>query len=634
MPKPVRRTQAISPFGVGAMVDFPGPVSLIHCGLDAWPFDEHNPDHYEFRIQDEERLANRLGVDYFVLPPDYRFATKGQSSDDKNLNLKIPFLRFPKWHVCPRCGLMHEAELHDKVSPICSGPIGSGAGKGKTHPPRKTIQVRFISACSKGHIQDFPWWEWVFKSNNPNTNGMRLRMVSSGSASLAGVRIDCEDIKSGKVLSSNTLSGAFDKVNNNETALSTIGVVCQGHNPALGIPANNSPAPGCGEALQPLLRGGSNVYFPRVISSIYLPTIDTSVSEEVLSILDNSYVWGFIQMMAQANKGVIDSNLAKTIIDTHYPELEVNPDELRDATNRKLAGKDTQDDAQIEDEEQHYRKQEYDIFIQDIKEGYPKTNLLIKSEELDAYEKIVTDNFERVSLIHKLRETRAFVGFSRIFPDDALSEDERRALFMGEPKNWLPAIIVRGEGVFLKLNNSKLNQWLNEYGEVFNNRIVNMQHMFDQLRDSRRQEQRPITPKFVLLHTLSHMLINQLVYDCGYGSASLRERLYCSDGENSMSGILIYTAAGDSEGTMGGLVRMGKPSKLESVLLKALERAKWCSSDPVCIESTGQGPDNCNLAACHACSLLPETSCEEGNRLLDRAMVIGTLDNPDIGFFS
>jgi hypothetical protein len=101
-----------------------------------------------------------------------------------------------------------------------------------------------------------------------------------------------------------------------------------------------------------------------------------------------------------------------------------------------------------------------------------------------------------------------------------------------------------------------------------------------------------------------------------------------------MAGILIYTAAGDSEGTMGGLVRMGLPGRLEDVFARAIERARWCSTDPVCIESSGQGPDNCNLAACHSCALLPETSCEEQNRLLDRGLLVGTLTEPAIGLFS
>ena len=101
-----------------------------------------------------------------------------------------------------------------------------------------------------------------------------------------------------------------------------------------------------------------------------------------------------------------------------------------------------------------------------------------------------------------------------------------------------------------------------------------------------------------------------------------------------MVGILIYTAAGDAEGTMGGLVRMGQPDRLENVIRRALDKARWCSTDPICIESRGQGPDNCNLAACHSCELVPETSCEEQNRLLDRGVVVGTIDNPELGFFS
>ena len=100
-----------------------------------------------------------------------------------------------------------------------------------------------------------------------------------------------------------------------------------------------------------------------------------------------------------------------------------------------------------------------------------------------------------------------------------------------------------------------------------------------------------------------------------------------------MQGILIYTASGDLEGTMGGLVRQGEPDRFKSTLFRALRRAQWCSSDPVCIESAGQGVDNANLAACHGCVLISETSCEEGNRLLDRALMIGTLAEPKLGFF-
>lgn len=101
-----------------------------------------------------------------------------------------------------------------------------------------------------------------------------------------------------------------------------------------------------------------------------------------------------------------------------------------------------------------------------------------------------------------------------------------------------------------------------------------------------------------------------------------------------MEGILIYTSSGDSDGTMGGLVRQGDPGRLEAIIHEATRKAAWCSSDPICIESRGQGSDNANLAACHACALLPETSCEAGNRVLDRGLVVGTPEAPDIGYFT
>ena len=121
-------------------------------------------------------------------------------------------------------------------------------------------------------------------------------------------------------------------------------------------------------------------------------------------------------------------------------------------------------------------------------------------------------------------------------------------------------------------------------------------------------EDRALSPRFVLLHTLGHLLINELVFARGYSSASLRERLYVSDTPGrEMAGLLIYTAAGDSEGTMGGLVRMARPGNLRPVLATAVSNARWCSTDPVCMDAGahGQGPDSCNLAACHGCALLP-----------------------------
>ena len=716
MNKPVRRSQAISPFGIGAMVDFPGPISLIHAGLDAWPFDPLNPDHREF-IEEETRLAKRLGVEYFVQPPDYRRneyrnTDRGTDATRLNLNLKLPFLRFPLWHVCPRCGKMFASKYHHTSAPKCTGPIGTGKDAGKSHSERLTVQVRFVAACKHGHLQDFPWLEWVFKTNNPdwdiNDPSCWLRMTSKGSASLAGVEISAERLIGDnkiEVVTKRSLAGAFegDSASDGPSAFTKMKLFCSGHNPVLAIGKNSSSDKlVCGENLYPLLRGASNLYFPNVVSSIYIPDVDDrNLTEAMLALLeDRDMKESLIQAALVADNGLVSEKAARNLLRRWHPELEgeINPAELAKAANlhvikriildnKKIsryliekvnispkqtltadilekaisnAGLDWEIDvnyllpiiaaelfhgAENSKEEFaddadpnidiEYRHQEYEIFCRDVNEGYPKTNLLIKSSEISNYGTQVNNYFQRISLLEKLRETRAFVGFSRIFPESSLSVEAQRKLFSSKYLDWLPAIIVRGEGIFLKFDDSKIDKWLEKHDAFHQKRIVEIITRFDDLRSKRHQDQKEITPKFMMIHSFAHLLINQLIYDCGYGSASLRERIYVSDDPKfKMSGVLIYTAAGDSEGTMGGLVSMGKPKNLEQTIARAIEKASWCSSDPVCIESTGQGPSNCNLAACHSCALLPETSCEEQNRLLDRGVLIGTLENPKSGFFS
>lgn len=709
MSRPVRRSQAISPFGIGALVDFPGPVSLVHAGLDAWPFKEGEPEHREFKIDDEKRLSSRLDVDYFVQPPDFRQPEWGQDATQTNLNMKLPFLRFPLWHVCPRCGRMHLSRYQDSTPPICKGPIGSGSGIGLEHPMRKTVQVRFVGACKKGHLQDFPWLEWLFKQPDPlwepESNLRWLRMRSTGSASLTGVEVAAEERSENggiKVVEKRTLAGAFqgDGLSDSQTAFGKIGVRCEGHNPALGIGKNGpNPLPGCGQEIYPLLRGASNLYFPQIVSSIYIPNIDDkNLNQEILDILDDHLLKSALLLRAQdADNGMVSAKAARIALKIYYPESTVDAGFLAEAANKHIlkdilldnrkvkqflsqkikvstdkqltldmvstalkshfpdweidplvllgllsdwfAGKGVDTDLETAGVQQDtlaesdYRREEYRVFCRDVQEGYPKANLLIRSFEMGSYGDLVRSSFERVSLLHKLRETRAFVGFSRIYPGDDLTQEERWKLVALEKKRWLPAVIVRGEGIFLKFREDLLGAWVEKFGLAHESRFSLINHHMGELRERRHQQPKLISPKHVLIHTFAHLLINELVYECGYGSASLRERIYSADGENPMSGVLIYTAAGDSEGSMGGLVQMGQPGHLEAVVARALEKARWCSSDPVCIESKGQGPDSCNLAACHSCALLPETSCEEQNRLLDRGAVIGTIENPSSGFF-
>jgi hypothetical protein len=266
--------------------------------------------------------------------------------------------------------------------------------------------------------------------------------------------------------------------------------------------------------------------------------------------------------------------------------------------------------------------------------------LKIKTSNFIEYSTILPTIFSRIMLVEKLQETRVLAGFTRVFPDNQLSYQQRQQLFWKEASDnleekWLPAYKVYGEGIFFEFDEKNLRDW--EYRDDVKDRIRTLTGRQEAMQVERHFRVRDVSPRFVLLHTFAHLIMNRLTFECGYGSASLRERLYVSTNiDFPMAGVLIYTADGDSEGTMGGLVRMGKTNTIESVIQRAIENAAWCSADPVCMEmgnSSGQGPDSCNLAACHNCALVPETACEEFNRFLDRGVVVGDIEKPGLGFF-
>jgi hypothetical protein len=590
------------------MIDFPHDESLMICGLDPWPFaTEECPSEYKII---EERLQSRLRVDHFRLPPDYRSPAPGV----QNPRLRIPCVRFPLWHFCPYCGNMISLALYSGTQ-RCDGPHFAEGLSCHSKPQKKRawlVPMRFIAACPKGHIRDFPWMEWVHR-NGIALPGCRLRIRAGRSAGLGGIRIICT------CDSSQTLAGSFDP-----KALDRIGIHCGGQRPWLGDNKDNIAR--CGLDLQILQRGASNIYFAQIISSIYLPLWGEQADRSIVDTLEDPTVWSIISQAAVHGK--IDPSRCEIIARMRGLDTA----KLRDAAQRKLDGV-PDSDSDEEQSEEEYRQAEYAA----LKEARGAEHIDLFSSAINArkYMEPVSTHMDSVTLVHKLRETRAFAGFSRILPDESRSREERMAeMRLDDRINWLPANTVRGEGIFFRLDEDKLAHWSGYEG--VHDRVEKLIFHYNNVRMQRGHVPIAIPPKFVLLHTLAHLLINQLSFDCGYGSSSLRERLYCDVEDNSypMQGILIYTASGDSEGTMGGLVRQGNPRRLENTIIRALRTAEWCSSDPICMESTGQGPGSCNLAACHSCALLPETSCEGGNRLLDRALIVGTHNNPEIGFFS
>ncbi len=247
-----------------------------------------------------------------------------------------------------------------------------------------------------------------------------------------------------------------------------------------------------------------------------------------------------------------------------------------------------------------------------------KTLKCVASEPPKIFE--LNQLLERVVQVEKLREVRVFRGFQRreVKKENTLVPPD---LGIGGV-DWLPAIEVSGEGIFLEFKRSALKSWLE------NNEVAIRDFSSLQLETSERDGLPTrmgfnANPVFVMVHTFAHLLINQLSFDCGYSSTSLRERIYCGPLNDLYAGILIYTADSDAEGSMGGLVEMGSPEAISEVIYRAVSRSEWCSGDPVCREIEAQGLGGMNRSACHACSLVAETSCTFSNVLLNRVLVSG-----------
>jgi len=253
-----------------------------------------------------------------------------------------------------------------------------------------------------------------------------------------------------------------------------------------------------------------------------------------------------------------------------------------------------------------------------------------------------TDYLEQVVLVERLREVRALIGFTRIEAPGDSSEmlevpENRRAPISRKPSTWVPAAEVRGEGIFIQFREDTLRNWLNDSIRYKYDRTFREAHI--QYRRARRvdlPEAGYPGLRYMLLHSFAHALMRQFTLECGYTAASIRERIYSLPPEHEhgpMAGILFYTSASDSEGTLGGLVGLGVPEQLGRHLDGALEQMQSCTSDPLCAEHTCSQEHSLHEAACHACLFLPETSCERGNKYLDRSVLVPTVNRSDLSFF-
>ncbi len=607
MYRPMRRNALIGPWGVGSIVPFPNDESLMIAGLDMWRY--NRPENYVIK---DDRLTRRIGVQELRWPPDYR----EKSADSENYHLTVPAVRFPTWYYCPFCGSMRQTTYYEP-QPECDAyqwkKGRSCSLKGKFR--RKMIPESFVVICPEGHIEDFPVAEWLHHDcGHPyDSTKCRIRRSTGGaSAGLSGVFYECS-CGARKSIAGATSFGALKRIDYR----------CKGSKPWLGIYKDEEKECGCtGEDVRVVLRGATNVWFANTMSSICIPTNGDVTDLKIIGIVNEV----FDTLNNSRTNGEFDKNLITFLAQTK----NVDPDQLYDAILEKADMVAKVPEVNEDTSEDEYRLAEYKVLVKNS--GNDSDDFHSINRPINEFDASIRPYFKSISLVPKLRETRAFVGFSRLEPSQKKLKELKAELRLGSA-SWLPAVETFGEGIFIEFDEKRLSEWAEnpsvikrakKMGMAFKNSLFG------------RELKGDLRPEYVMLHTFAHLLINQLSFECGYGSSSIRERIYCEKGKNNlhMAGVLIYTASGDSEGSLGGLVRQGEKGRIEDTIISALRNALWCTSDPVCIQSPGQGTDSCNLAACHNCAVLPETCCENGNRLLDRGVVIGTIDEPEIGFFS
>lgn len=614
----VRAAQFMTYAGVGAMVEFPDQI-LMTAAPEAWQEDVA-------KIHDE-RLEKVLHVDYFGLPID---------ADNGKQNRRVAYTRFPEWYSCPICNRLQP------LSKWLEDYRRYGPGKQRESDPymvkhmrcpkcrAELVVARIVTICQHGHIADFPWVKWVHYKNLRGKKEicdhpqLSIRTGQSAASGLEGIRVQCDTCKA-----SATLKGALDP-NVLEELDEKYGFRefrCEGKHPW-----KHQQEP-CTEHPRAVMRGASSVYYPVILSSLIVPPYTNQLNSRIegsKSYDDNIKIYERYEKKGRKDDIIeLIGDAAKEIqqeIGTAHGSVE----DIKAILSRKWLS-DVRDEIDGFDD-MHYRLEEYEAMDGTAKGMVESVggDFIREEQDIAAYHIPFLD---KLVLIKKLKELRALVGFSRVQPVAGMGSQGFVSIKESDTR-WYPGYEVRGEGIFFAFDGNGIEEW--ERGNVaIQRRIEMLQRNYDASFIG-KQHPRHMTAKFVLLHSLAHLLIKQLSFECGYSIASLRERIYCDDGQEDihMAGILIYTASGDSEGTLGGLVRQGYPDSLDRIFSDAVDSARQCSNDPVCGLSQGQGRDSLNLAACHACMLLPETCCEGYNSFLDRGVVAGTMQEPAIGLFS
>lgn len=571
----IRKTQLITTFGVGSIVDFKDDTVVI-ASTDDWDYNPNDNEEVENRKIFNENLSAITNAEYFLTPRTTQSTNK--FSKEKN----IPSYIFPEKLHCSRCGNLYDfRELDVKQRhkcPKCKNNLNAS---------------RFIVVCSKGHMDDFPYDWWVHSGNrcSSGVKNPRIRMINIyNRTDIDSLRLECTECKATK-----SMINIFS-----ENALNELQCTCK--HPHFKEPLSKSFY-GCHEKMRARLRSSSGVYFPITKSALLIPPW----SRKVINCIQKNYI---------VLQSVDDKDKLIFAIRNILKNDNISDDEVLRAWNTIKSSM-----------EQKKKRTELSVYTDEytVLSNGENSN----EDNFSSYSAIVPHKyknyFKQIVVIDKLTVTQAFTGFTRITRNEA-----NKVAISQYPKKWLPAVELTGEGIFIKFNDEMVAEWKNSNSlryKRMKKAMHNSKFTFDNFSET-----------YVMLHTFAHLFIREISNICGYSASSIKEKIYSEIDEKTnevkMCGVLIYVSSSDSDSSLGGLISIADNEDIfESIIDSMLERASWCSGDPLCIYSTKQGYKNFNYAACHDCTLLPETSCEHFNCFLDRASIVGMPDNLELGFF-
>jgi hypothetical protein len=599
----VRPSQLVYAAGVGAVVDLPS-MSVMVRGLDAWDYSRV----VKATVEEERLLASVrkvLGQQVAEMREAPVLREDGLDRTGQAARIGVPAIAFPQWLRCTACdrlGRLEEGSLWKFVNRVPSRPDLARFVHGQCPSRRRdplAVPARFVLACPAGHLDEFPWVSFVHRGKEcPEGSAGRLRMDDRAGNVGPNVIVSCE-------------CGA------RRNMLQAVGAEaaprlprCRGRHPHLGT--FDAECPRAAE-VRTLVLGASNQWFAVSLSALHLPSRAHGLAAEVERLwptLREITSPEVLQYALQAQPALIGLRAVGPAqlweaLQQYRVELDnpstATPSDLRAAEYAALA-----DPSPTSSHE--------DFTIRGVPVAAPAAQLV-----------------SHVVLVERLRVAKALVGFTRLDPPEwnELSPEGLVKLSSTEP-TWVPATQTRGEGIFIRLRQDLIAPWAN--GAAAHPHVQALEAAYDRFRINRKRDPTGWPgPTYLLLHTLSHMLVRQMSLECGYSSASLAERIYCDLDDVSAAGILIYTSAPDSEGTLGGLVALGEPDRFAQLFQDALDQARWCSSDPLCAEREPVDPEEFVYgAACHACLFVSETTCERGNRFLDRSLVVPLDPRPEL----